>query len=126
METKSRVDENIQSLVSSSLPLLRRLQANFQDTNIKIDILDVMEISLEPCVSEDEHEDHAHTEQVYVLGRRREPSIPSPKRLILCGDEDHKEYWYCKCVCADAPAKNDQFNQKLRAEVAKQLGLPVG
>lgn len=61
VETKSRVDENIESLVSSSLPLLRRLQANFQDTNVKIDILDVMEISLEPCATEDEHEDHAHT-----------------------------------------------------------------
>lgn len=52
------------------------------------------------------------------------PRESVPERLIRHGI-NQVDYEECQCKCADSEAKNDELNRKLRAEVAKQLGLPV-
>lgn len=127
-KAQNRVNRDIASLVNNCLPLLRSLQAGIRETNVKTDILGLIEISLEPCANRDEHGHHLHDPSgwTYAAGFPDVPwtKEPQPRRLFRYGNQAGDNA-YCACICADAEANNDKLNQRLRAEVAKQLGLLV-
>jgi hypothetical protein len=116
-----RVD--IRELGGHCTPLLRSLQAACEARNVHLEVLNVVKIVLPPC----------HCKLCPEPKKRcryfacREFSTHGLCRLRLIatpgGGQSGESCHSCKCLCEDADDNNKLFNETMKDEIMRQLGL---
>ncbi|KAM0712373.1 hypothetical protein Q7P37_011468 [Cladosporium fusiforme] len=127
-DAAEKLDEDIKILVENFLPMLQSLQANIKAADVDVNILDITTIFLPPC-----NRPRLVSYPWARTPRSRNGSVISTngRHLQLLNFEGRfirygvlmKYPDFCNCPSASAEAVNDDFNRKLRAEIAKRLNM---
>lgn len=113
---------DMKSLVEHCKPLLEALQADFAHKKLKVQVYDVIKISLPPC---------SLIEAGFSLARHRvfhRWVRRNAYRGMLVTERrktGRNTALYCLCRCEEAEHKNTWFMEELNREVTGQLGLDV-